>query len=203
MFIIVTDKAEVSRCQARFEEGLRNNLSLYEKRDVGYQGGTVKDMAIYADGKEGFWFGTMLLTKSLAQKYAKSYSPRCWNAFGFGAEERGALSITVEINVPLDGINNRIQGLFAKDTETGRYFILHRGKINVGRKGIRKGAYKDFYGEELVEVKQSTDTVREVIPIADINDPFDGVRRFVENVRDCKRAIKAGKSVDLTPRNRN
>lgn len=166
-------------------------MSLREKRDVGYQGGTIKDMPIYTDGKHGgIWFGTMPLTEPMVKKYGKSFSPRYWNAFGFGTKEKGSLNITVEINAPFEGVNNRIQGLFAKDTETGKYFVLHRGKVNVGRKGIKKGAYKDFYGGKYAEVKQGMDDVREAILIANIDDPFGGVRQFVENVRDFKEVIK-------------
>lgn len=184
MLIIVTDKNEISRCQKKFEENLKRCLPLCEKRDVGYRGGNVKDMPIYTDGTNGgIWFGTKDLTKS-----------RYWNAFGFQTEEKGPLHITAEINFAHEGVNNRIGGLFAKDARTGKYFVLHRGKVGGGRKGVGKKAFKNFYDGQFVEVKQNHD-FREVILVAGIDDPFDAVHRFAESVRDFKETIKAGKFV--------
>jgi len=136
----------------------------------------------------------MYLTESIARKYAKPFSPRYWNAFGFQAEEKGSLHITAEINFAHEGINNHIGGLFAKDAKTEKYFVLHRGRVGGGRPGVGKEAFKNFYDGEFVEVEQNQD-FRETMLVASVDDPFDAVRQFVERVKNFKAAIKAGKLV--------
>jgi len=194
MLTIVTDRDEIARCQKQFEENLTRKLAFREERNVGFQGATVKGMPIHTSkGGDGLWFGTRDMEKPTSPEYESAFSPRYWNAFGF-LKESGSLNITVEINFPHEGINNHIGGLFAKDSRTGKYFVLHRGKVGGGRPGIGKDAFRDFYDGQYKEVKQDAG-FKEVMLVAGVDDPFHAVRRFVERVRDFKETVKTGKLV--------
>jgi len=194
MLTIVTDRDKIARCQEKFEQNLRQSLSVCEERNVAHRGGAAT-LPIYTDGKGGgFWFGTKSLTEDAAHKSTKSFSPKYWNAFGFQAGKKGSLTITVEINFVHEGIDNSVGGLFAKDSRTGKYFVLHRGKVGGGRPGVGKDAFRDFYDGQYKEVKQDAG-FKEVMLVAGVDDPFHAVRRFVERVRDFKETIKTGKFV--------
>jgi hypothetical protein len=70
---------------------------------------------------------------------------RYWTAYGFGVPgPRFTASIITEINPPREGIERRIAGAFATDS-TGAIYLLHRGKIGGGRKGISKSDFLPFY----------------------------------------------------------
>jgi hypothetical protein len=63
-----------------------------------------------------------------------------------------ALSITCEINFPKEGTDRRIGGVFAADSK-GRIFVVHRGKLGGGRKGIGKALFERQYRGVWVEME--------------------------------------------------
>jgi hypothetical protein len=64
----------------------------------------------------------------------KQTGNRYWNAFGVGRPSRDAhVFSTCEINFPLQGLDRRIGGAFARD-EAGKIFVVHRGKIGGGKR---------------------------------------------------------------------
>ncbi|MGO8735591.1 MAG: hypothetical protein ACLQVM_22660 [Terriglobia bacterium] len=67
---------------------------------------------------------------------------RYWNAFGIGL--RASNSICCEINFPIEGKNEQIAGALAKD-EQGAVWVLHRGKIGGGKKGVSKALFEKHY----------------------------------------------------------
>jgi len=70
---------------------------------------------------------------------------RYWNAFGMGKPQAGALlSITAEINFPWSGIDRKTGAAFAEDHQ-GNIFVIHRGKIGGGKKGIGKSLFENHY----------------------------------------------------------
>lgn len=75
---------------------------------------------------------------------------RFWNGFGIGEPLDGVnANITCEINFPFKGINRRIAGVFAEDVY-GNEFVLHRGKIGGGRKGIGKSSFQEKYRGKII-----------------------------------------------------
>jgi hypothetical protein len=79
---------------------------------------------------------------SFSRKIAGS---RYWNGFGIGRPEGGAaIAITCEINFPFYGVDRRTGGAFAQD-RAGRLFVVHRGKLGGGRKGIGKSLFENHY----------------------------------------------------------
>jgi hypothetical protein len=70
---------------------------------------------------------------------------RYWNAFGIGKPRvAGHLPITAEINFPWAGIDRKTGAAFAKDA-CNRIFVIHRGKIGGGKKGIGKSLFAENY----------------------------------------------------------
>jgi hypothetical protein len=62
---------------------------------------------------------------------------RSWNAFGDAPPSADhSLQITVEVNVPHAGIDRKIGAAIARDPDTGKRYLVHRGRIGGGQKGI-------------------------------------------------------------------
>jgi hypothetical protein len=59
-------------------------------------------------------------------------------------QESSILSITAEINFPWAGIDRKTGGAFARDF-WGNIFVIHRGKIGGGKKGVGKSLFEHSY----------------------------------------------------------
>jgi len=96
----------------------------------------------------------------------------------------------------LEGVTKQVAGLFAIDEATGDYFLLHRGKIGGGRKGIGKEAFKNWYRGKWVDVFDENKNKEEVILISPINSPAFTVKvtSFVHEVAKFKQEISSGKN---------
>lgn len=73
---------------------------------------------------------------------------RYWNAFGLGdpTATNSSLSITVEVNPPLQGTNARVGGIFGREKD-GPLCLLHRGTIGGGKRGVGKDLFwREFSG---------------------------------------------------------
>lgn len=100
---------------------------------LGHPGASEKAKVVWSE-RLGIWF--------FSRKVAGT---RYWNAFGVGRPEGGAaITITCEINFPLCGIDRRTGGAFAQD-RSGRIFVVHRGKLGGGRRGIGKSLFEESY----------------------------------------------------------
>ena len=70
---------------------------------------------------------------------------RYWNAFGIDKPGTSSvLSIASEINFPWAQIDRKTGGAFAEDA-WGNVFVIHRGKIGGGRKGVGKSLFEHNY----------------------------------------------------------
>jgi hypothetical protein len=109
------------------------------------------------------------------------------NRFGhaFGAEKPTGSShipITCEINFPAKGIDRRIGGALAIDRE-GRIFVVHRGRIGGGKKGVGKALFDDHYrGVWAIMEDGSAETTVALIGV--LNSP-----RFVRQVSQFVRKV--------------
>lgn len=133
MLKVVENEPAIRKYQRRF---LRAFLPLVKEAipvTLGHPGASQKARVAWSE-RLGVWF--------FSRKVAGS---RYWNAFGIGRPEAGgAVAITCEINFPLCGIDRRTGGAFAQD-RSGRVFVVHRGKLGGGRKGIGKSLFEDRY----------------------------------------------------------
>jgi len=70
---------------------------------------------------------------------------RYWNAFGLDKPKaQSAVSIACEINLPVAGMDRRIGGALAKDKKNNVY-LVHRGIIGGGRKGVGKTLFASAF----------------------------------------------------------
>jgi hypothetical protein len=77
--------------------------------------------------------------------------------------------ICCEINFPLSGIDRRVSGALAED-QRGRLFLVHRGQIGGGRKGIGAELFwKHFDGQPSIVVDGDRET--EVVVLGSIESP--------------------------------
>jgi hypothetical protein len=133
MLQIVADESAIRRHQRQFAKSLRTLATETIPVKLGHPGASEKATVTWSETL-GIW--------SFSRKIAGS---RYWNAFGVGRPEGGAgIAITGEINFPLCGIDRRTGGAFAQD-RTGRVFVVHRGKLGGGRKGIGKSLFENSY----------------------------------------------------------
>ncbi|MCJ7631014.1 hypothetical protein MUP77_01240 [Candidatus Bathyarchaeota archaeon] len=113
---------------------------------LGYQGGNV-DCIINWSEDLGLWFHSRKLEGTF--NFERIAISRYWNAFGLSEvvpRQDSMLPIVCEINPPLEGLDKRTQGVFARDD--GRIWLLYRGKIGGGRPGIgRRLFFENYLGE--------------------------------------------------------
>jgi hypothetical protein len=83
--------------------------------------------------------------------------------------------MTCEINFPVRGIDRRVGGALAKDNK-GRIFVVHRGKIGGGKKGIGKSLFEGSF-RGVWDVMEDGDTKSDVALIGALYSP-----RFVRQV---------------------
>lgn len=133
MLKVVDNESAIRRHQRQFARSFRTPGCESIPVRLGHPGASEKGRVVWAEAL-GIW--------AFSRKIAGS---RYWNAFGVERPADGAaLSITCEINFPLCGIDRRTGGVFAED-RTGRVFVVHRGKLGGGRKGVGKSLFENHY----------------------------------------------------------
>lgn len=133
MLRAITDAKTIRRCQQHFTRHLKSWGKEKIPATLGHQGASTQARVWWSD-ELGLWFFP-----------GKGEENRYWNAFGIDRPRRdAALSITCEINFPKEGTDRRIGGVFAADGK-GRIFVVHRGKLGGGRKGIGKALFERQY----------------------------------------------------------
>jgi len=142
MIQIIEDIKEIEKIQGDFFNIITKILNIETKSSLGFQGGNFKT-SLYHSSDYDFWYSF------------EKIDNRFWNGFGLGEpKENKNVSILCEINFPYFGIDRRIAGVLAKDYK-GNVFVLHRGKIGGGRKGIGKGLFINNYRGKFIEIKDA------------------------------------------------
>lgn len=184
MFETVDDATEIESCIDALRLRLEAEADEKGELKLGYQGDNEQVGGLYFERLE-MW--------AACSRTDVGGTLRYWNAFGFGHPFGQSLSITVEVNSPIAGINRRIGGVLARDGE--RVLLAHRGKVGGGRKGIGKAAFREFWaraGRETIQL-QDGDQQSDVIPVGyiDADDFCDQIASFVRAVDDFKRSATA------------
>ena len=176
MFEILQSREDIDRAQALLKRQLASYRHERARAYVGYRGGRYDGDVQWFPGL-GFWYVTQVV------RDGKQY----WNGFGREKPEEGAtLSIACEVNSPIEGVNRRIGGAFARDSN-GEFWLVHRGKIGGGRPGIGKSSFTSTYRGEWVAVDDGG-RVTDVVPISPIASSRLAVRLrgFIEEVTRIK-----------------
>jgi hypothetical protein len=98
------------------------------------------------------------------------------------------LSITSEINFPWSGIDRKTGAAFAEDA-WGNIFVIHRGKIGGGKKGIGKSFFEQSY-RGVWSLMEDGDCITQVAVIGALNSPRLALQiaHFVKKIEIMKSA---------------
>jgi len=175
------NKDEIKNAQTTFENVLESIVNKKIRVKIGYKGGNVEADISYSE-KYNFWFYLSDIVEGGSGK------KRYWNVFGMGRpNERSNVSITVEINSPLKGIYRKVAGVFAKD-DKGNIFLLHRGIIGGGRKGIGKRIFYEYYDGDKVLLQEDKEPIALIGCITDPDFPKK-LKKFIEKVNEIKNLV--------------
>jgi hypothetical protein len=111
-----------------------------------------------------------------------------WNVYGLNPNPNRSNDNAVQINVPYKGVNRSRAGLFAEDVKTKKIYLMHRGKVGGGRKGIGKAAFVEWYNGKTFTVDELDGRSSEAFMVTSINDSkiVDNVTRYVMKVAQFK-----------------
>lgn len=133
MLKVIEDEKLIARYARQFAKSFRPLISEKFKVKLGHQGASFRAKVSWSK-KLGIWIFSQT-TKDV----------RYWNAFGIG-QPKGVshLPITAEINFSWTGIDRKTGAAFARDAQN-RIYVVHRGKIGGGKKGIGKSLFAQNY----------------------------------------------------------
>jgi len=181
MLKTLQNENEIKKAQKDLENVLKKITNKRSLVKIGYKGGSREEDVSYSK-MYNMWF---CLGEELEGDSGKK---RYWNVFGLNEpKEKSNNSIIVEINPPLEGIYRRVAGVFAKDNKN-RIFLLHRGRIGGGRKGIgQKSFYKYYSGKK--SFTQEDDKQKALIGCITSPDFPKRLNNFVVEVNKIKKIV--------------
>lgn len=188
MLTAITKSGEVRAALRHFYAPLR--LNTYTVRTLGHQGKTTGQHRFYWHPNPGLW----------AVLETSGGGNRSWNCFGTSqtAPSPGKpLAISCEINIPHEGMNRRIAGVFARDA-AGIEYIAHSGNINSTREGVNKDGFLRFLGDNCVRspVYWPGTAPTPYIVISALRDPA-----LVQHVHAFVRSVEIFKNSPLAAEN--
>src|SRR5690606_25232288 len=82
-----------------------------------------------------------------------------------------SIPLSVEVNLPVSGVNRRVAGALGRDPTTGKTYRLHRGRIGGGTKGIGSDLFwQRFRGGVQLRDESGGEPVR-VAVVAELGAP--------------------------------
>jgi len=188
MLKVVENEPAIRKYQRQFVRALKPIVEETIPVKLGHLGASEKVKVSWSE-RLGIWF--------FSRKVAGT---RYWNAFGIGRPEVGAaIAITCEINFPLCGIDRRTGGAFAQD-RAGQVFVVHRGKLGGGRKGIGKSLFEDRY-RGVWEIMDDGGEETAVAVIGQLNSPrlARAIAQFIRKISWIKeKASTRSSQTELT-----
>ncbi|BCG46796.1 hypothetical protein GEOBRER4_n1610 [Citrifermentans bremense] len=184
MFTLLESKTEIAEAQRTLERTMRREFTRVAVKAIGYPGGNIPNAKVTTNGSHWFW--------SADCNGKEEKHPRKLNWFGLFAEKTG-LQISVEINIPYEGIDAQIEGFFGRDNNTGTIYLMHSGGVGGGRKGVGKSAFLSWSNQLLVEVGCSSGRIRDGVIVMPIEGAaatksstqyIDAIAAFKQAVRD-------------------
>ncbi len=187
MLRLVSSQREITHCQRLLKKELISFLRIQKRLTIGHLGGYFENKINFG---EQLWYSTFTLKKPDAA------IPRHWNGFGIEERKGGHQIIVVEINPPLNGIDGRVSGAFGKDDTQNRYYLLHRGGVGGGRKGIGKESFRSWYRGAWTTLYDEDGYYDEAILVGPLGtgELIGPLRTFVHEVANYKREMSEGKN---------
>jgi hypothetical protein len=182
MIKIIEDQKKIKQLQDRFHQRLFELLPETEFAFVGFPAGSFRDNVHYSSDLQ-IW-----------TSFHKEDN-RFWNGFGVGKPipEKG-ISLVGEINFPFNGINRRIAGAFAEDSN-GDILILHRGLIGGSTKGIGKTLFLEKHNGDYVTALDGGRKTKFAL-VGELESDFfiEQIASFIHSINN----IKKGRTVPYT-----
>jgi hypothetical protein len=133
MLKVVDDEYLIRKCARLFAKSFKPFMDETIKMRLGHQGASFPAKVSWSK-RLGIW------------SFSKAIRDiRYENEFGIGKPQTGNhLPIIAEINFPWAGIDRKTGAAFAKDS-WNRIYVIHRGKIGGGKKGVGKSLFEENY----------------------------------------------------------
>ncbi len=191
-FVSVTDAEEAQDSFERLAIDFQHGATPFHSHFVGHQGGGGR-YDVYWHGSQKTW-GLFQRREDLG---------RFWNCFGINdPSEKSSLTITVEMNPPLAGVNRHCAGAFLRDAD-GRIYIAHNGRVGGGRKGIGQQAFRQFaQGVDWQQVTWPDGRISSIIVVTPLDAPDIAINlaKFVHEVARFKDwAVSGEAQVSVKP----
>ncbi|HPK53267.1 MAG TPA: hypothetical protein PK114_02335 [Smithellaceae bacterium] len=177
MLKVIADKTAIKKYARQFIRKFKPFTDTQVKVKLGHQGASFPAKVSYSKDL-GIWMFAHTVR-----------DVRYWNAFGIGKPQPGALlSITSEINFPWMGIDRKTGAAFAEDAWSN-VFVIHRGKIGGGKKGIGKYLFEKNY-RGVWSFMEDGDCVSRVAVIGTLQSPRLALQtaHFVRKIETLKSA---------------
>jgi len=177
MLKVLQVESAIKRCRRQFIKSFKPFIDEEISVNLGHPGATLKAKVLWSE-RLGIW---MVHEKMSGNRYG--------HAFGAGNPTGSShIPITCEINFPAKGIDRRVGGALAMDRD-GRIFVVHRGRIGGGKKGVGKALFDDHYrGVWAIMEDGAAETTVAVIGV--LNSP-----RFVRQVSQFVRKVDRVKNI--------
>jgi hypothetical protein len=175
---VVEDAGEIRSAMKQVSAAFAKAATMSTSHAIGFHGGTVSPKVHWV-APLGLW------------AFFEKLENRFWNAFGLERPNgEGSLSITVEINQPFAGVDRKVGGAFAKDPATGVLYMLHRGRIGGGQKGIGADLFWRRFRGGISLRERGRDDPSRVVVVGKVGTPefLREVAAFVHEVGRIKRA---------------
>ncbi len=186
MLKLIQDEGAIARYQKQFIRRFKPFVDEKIPVKVGHQGASFTAKVLWSN-RLGIW-----------RVSPKSGENRYGHIFGTGKPLPAShVPIACEMNFPSSGIDRKIGAAFARD-HRGRIFVIHRGKIGGGQKGIGKTLFENRYRGVWVDMDEEGSTVA-VAVVGDLDSPRfpRQVAHFVHKIVIIKEAASVAASSQM------
>jgi hypothetical protein len=175
MLKVISDQPAIKKYAGQFNKKFKPFIDEEIKVKLGHQGAGFPAKVLWSKSL-GIW------------KFSRAIKEvRYWNAFGVGKPgTSNVLSIASEINFPWTQIDRKTGGAFAEDA-WGNVFVIHRGKIGGGKKGVGKSLFEHNY-RGVWSFMEDGDSLSQVAVIGALNSPRFALQaaQFVKKIELLK-----------------
>ena len=186
MLKVIADQAAIKKYAGQFNKKFKPFIDEEIKVKLGHQGAGFPAKVLWSKSL-GIW------------KFSRAVKEiRYWNAFGVGKPgTSGVLSIASEINFPWAQIDRKTGGAFAEDARRN-IFVIHRGKIGGGKKGIGKSLFEHNY-RGVWSFMEDGDSISQVAVIGDLKSERFALQaaQFVKKIEMLKSAAAASTQTEI------
>jgi hypothetical protein len=186
MLKVIADQPAIKKYAGQFNKKFKPFVDENIKVKLGHQGAGFPAKVLWSE-ELGIW------------KFSQTVKEvRYWNAFGIGKPGTSSvLSIASEINFPWTQIDRKTGGAFAEDA-WGNIFVIHRGKIGGGRKGVGKSLFEHNY-RGVWSFMEDGDSISQVAVIGDLKSCRFALQaaQFVKKIEIMKLSAAASAQTEM------